>query len=74
MTSSGTNLAILGGGSPKEEQKMQLNKMYSGNGGIFGGLNTNKKTLQSTNSTSNLDTYNSGAGMLSKGSYFPTLR
>ena len=45
MTSSGTNLAILGGGSPKEEQKMQLNKMYSGNGGIFGGLNNNKKTL-----------------------------
>lgn len=50
--------------------------MYAGSGGgIFGnGLASTKKTLQSTNSTSNLDTYNSGAGMLGKGAYFPTLR
>ena len=82
MTSSATNLNIQGGVtavSPRinDDNKFSGSKLYASNSSAISGIQT-KKTLQSTNSTSNLETHHSGSGpsiVNSKsGAYYPTMR
>ena len=81
MTSSGTNLNIqavgqaVASGSPRvteDNSKFYGSKLYASNSSAISGIQT-KKTLQSTNSTSNLET-GQGPAILTKGAYFPTMR
>lgn len=80
MTSSGTNLNALtvgaqGGGSPRsgEDNKIYGSKLYTSNSSAISGIQT-KKTLQTTNSTSNLESHSGLTGPISKGAYYPTMR
>jgi len=80
MSSSGTNLNALTGvvqtGSPRsgDDNKFYGTKLYTSNSSAISGIQT-KKTLQTTNSTSNLEAHNGGqAGSMTKGAYYPTMR
>lgn len=74
MTSSGTNLAIFGGSSPKEETKFQGgSKLYGSNTNTITGIQP-KKSLQNTNSTSHLEPHVPSNQMLPKVQYHPNIR
>ena len=55
-----------------DNTKLYGSKLYTSNSSAISGIQT-KKTLQSTNSTSNLETA-SGPNVITKGVYYPTMR
>ena len=85
ITSSGTNLNLqngsprIGGVQNEESNKMYGSKLYASNSSTISGIQT-KKTLQGTNSTSNLESHHGGSGgasgpaIITKGAYYPTMR
>ena len=74
MTSSATNLNVNGtvaAASPRlggDDNKFSGNKLYASNSSAISAIQT-KKTLQTTNSTSNLESNqtSSGTNIISKG-------
>ena len=80
MTNSATNLNINGSvtaASPRinDDNKFSGSKLYASNSSAISAIQT-KKTLQTTNSTSNLETNQSGSSsnIVTKGVYYPTMR
>ena len=85
-SSNNLNHGGMTGGSPRvteDNSKFYGSKLYASNSSAISGIQT-KKTLQSTNSTSNLESGvgHQGAGngpagvggIITKGAYYPTMR